>query len=157
MASEDFERLRRFLEEKNVAIRAAAPLKDGVVIEMRIGGDDNPYHVLREGKKTRLREGACPKNPEISFTISPAAITRLLDFKSDDIGENGVEFFRIMTSDKPDEYIKAKLNVGFIGLTRIGVFGVLALGGKGVMLYLARHGLGSLKEIGRAISKLKGD
>ncbi len=155
MSSADFERLRWFLEEKEVARRAAGPLKDGTIINMQIVGDDKPYYVSRENKISKLNEGAPPKDAQLSFSISPKAIHRLADFKSNDIGENGVEFFRIMTSSDPEMSISAKLHVGFLGLTRIGVFGILALGGKGVMLYLARHGLGSLKEIRKIISNMK--
>ncbi|RJO65085.1 MAG: hypothetical protein C4523_16900 [Myxococcales bacterium] len=156
MSEQDFEVLRKFLEEKPAAIRAAGPLKDGTSFAIRIEGDPDAYHALREGKKTLLRQGAPPKEPVVSFSISPKAIERLANFPSEDIGEYGVEFFRLMVSKDPEIKLGAKLHVGFLGLTRIGVFGVLAQGGAGVMAFLARQGLASLKDVRKAIAKLRG-
>ncbi len=156
MSQSDFEALRKFLEERPAAVKASKPLKNGTIIEMNIVGDENPYHVVRENKQTFLRTGPCPEEPKLRFTISPKAIQRLLDFGSDDIGEYGVEFFKIMVSEDPDYTLGVKLNTGFIGLTRMGVFGILAMGGKAVLSFLARHGLKGPGEIKKAISKLRG-
>ena len=157
MSQQDFDFLKEFLEARDVSHRAAAPLKDGTVIGMVIVGDPEPSYVLRESKRTVLKRGTPPKDPDLRFTISPAAIKRLHDFPSEDIGEFGVEFFRIMVSKEPDMELGVKLNVGVFGLTRLGFFGILALGGPAVMGFLARQGLRSLKDIRNAIAKVKSD
>ncbi len=156
MPTEDFRLLKSFLEERPVAVRAAEPLKDGTLFQMNITGDDAPYYVIREAKRSVLKEGELPRSPDIIFTISPAAIKRLHDFDSNNIGAYGVEFFRIMVSEDPALSLEAKLNIGFFKLTRLGVFKILAKGGPEVMGFLASRGLGSLKAIGRAIKKLTG-
>ncbi len=156
MPAEDFRLLKSFLEERPVAVRAAEPLKDGTIFQMNIVGDDASYYVEREAKRTVLKEGTLPRNPDITFTISQAAIKRLHDFDSNNIGAYGVEFFKIMVSDDPELSLDAKLNIGFFKLTRLGVFKILAKGGPEVMSFLATRGLGSLKAIGKAIKKLTG-
>ena len=157
MPAEDFLRLKHFLEKRDAAVRAAAPLKDGAVFEMKISGNAGKFHCVREKGKTVLKEGEPSKNPDIIFTIGPKAIARLADFPSDNIGDYGVEFFKLMLSGDPDSTIKAKLNIGFFGLMRLGVFGVLSAGGPDVMSFLARRGLGSIKAIGSALKKLTGN
>ena len=113
MPTEDFRLLKSFLEERPVAVRAAEPLKDGTLFQMNITGDDTPYYVIREAKRSVLKEGELPRSPDIIFTISPAAIKRLHDFDSNNIGAYGVEFFRIMVSEDPALSLEAKLNIGF--------------------------------------------
>lgn len=157
MSQQDYEILRGFLEDRDVSIRAAKPLKDGTVLLMQIVDDPESYYIMREKKKTYLKQGQPPKDPQISFIISPGAIKRLNDFQTDSIGEFGVEFFKIMVSDDPELTLEARLNTGFLGLTRIGVFGILASGGPSVMAFLARKGLRSLKEIRKTIAKMRGE
>ena len=156
MSQQDFELLRTFLEEREVSIRAAKPLKAHTIIGMVIVGDPESYYVSREGKKTHLNKGLPPDDPHLTFTVSPAAIKRLSDFQSDSIGEFGVEFFKIMISMDPETVLDVKLNTGFIGLTRLGFFGILAAGGSAVMGFLARQGLRSIREIRKAIAKAQG-
>ncbi len=156
MSREDFDLLRDFLENRDVSQRAAKPLKDSAIIDITIVDDPNSYHVTHQKKQTRVHEGEAPSSPQIRFTISPAAIARLHKFESNDIGEYGIEFFKIMVSKNPDETLEVKLNTGFIGLTRMGVFGILALGGPSVMAFLAKQGLSSLKDIRKTIAKLRG-
>lgn len=156
MSQHDFETLKAFLEDRDVSIRAAKPLKNGTLLELIIVGDDAKYHIVREHKATVLKTGACPKNPDLTFTISPEAIQRLSDFQSDSIGEFGVEFFRIMASDDEKMVLEVKLHTGFIGLTRLGFVGILISGGSAVMAFLAKKGLGSMGEIKKAIKKLRG-
>ncbi len=156
MSEKDFETLREFLEERDVSIRAAKPLKKHTLIGMTIVGDPEPYHVSREDGKTHLNHGAPPKDPHLSFTISSAAIERLKNFESNSIGEFGVEFFKIMVSKNEDQILEVKLNTGFLGLTGIGVFGILASGGPSVMAFLARQGFKSLGDIRKALKKMRG-
>lgn len=155
MSSADYLKLKTFLEERDVAIRAAKPLKEKTIIAIHIVGDETPYWVSRKGKKTELIEGEPMGEPQVTFTISPKAIDRLVNFDSEDIGEFGVLFFKIMVSNDEEQVLSAKLNTGFLGLTSIGVFGVLALGGKTVMMFLAKHGLNGLKGIKKAIQSMR--
>lgn len=152
----DFEGLKAFLEARPVAIRAASPLKESALITITIVGDPAPYYVSREGKRTTLLAGAPPKPAQVAFTISPKAIADLCAYKSEDIGEFGVHFFKLMRSSDPEIQLDVRLHTGFLGLMSMGVFNVLALGGTGVMSFLARHGFKSLKEIRKAIAGLRG-
>lgn len=157
MTGGSYETLRAFLEDRDVSRRAAEPLKAGSLFAVSITGDPQPYHIIRESQGTRVRAGAAPGKPQVTFTISPGAIERLSRFDSDSIGEFGVEFFRLMMSNDPELVLDAKLHVGLIGLTRMGAFKILMAGGPSVMSYLARKGFRSLSEIRSAIKKASGD
>lgn len=156
MSQQDYERLKAFFETRDVAIRAAAPLKENTLIRIAVSGDPASYYVSREGKKTHLLAGEPPKSPQVSFTISPAAIERLTGFASEDIGEFGVHFFKLMTERDPAVELTVRLHTGFLGLMSMGVFNVLALGGTSVMGHLAKHGFKSIGEIRKAIGSLRG-
>jgi len=156
MSQHDFETLRAFLEDREVSIKAAKPLKNGTMLKLIIVDDPADYYITREKKATVLRQGSCPKNADLTFTISPDAVQRLSDFKSDSVGEFGVEFFKIMASDDENMVLEVKLHTGFIGLTRLGFVGILISGGSAVMAYLAKKGFGSMGEIKKAIKKLRG-
>lgn len=156
MSQADFDSLKAFLETRPVAVRASAPLKESALIAIAISDDPTSYYVSREGKHTRLLVGQPPKPAQVAFTISPKAIAELCAYKSEDIGEFGVHFFKLMRSTDPEIKLDVRLNTGFLGLMSMGVFNVLALGGTGVMSFLARHGFKSLKEIRKAIAGLRG-
>ncbi len=150
-----FEQLQEFLEVRPISLRAAGPLKNGTVFQMLITGEEStPYHVIREKKQTFLRDSPPPKDPEITFTISPKAVGALAGFQSANIGEFGVKFFSLMVSDDPDVTLKVDLHVGVIGLTRMGVFKILLLGGPDVMSFLARKGFGSMSKIMGAVKDM---
>lgn len=156
MPSEIFELMKVFVEQREVAIKAASSLANGVTVKIVLDGDPSPYHFIRENKKSHLREGEVNEY-DLMFTASEKAIRELVTYESNSIGDFGVKFFSLMKSNDPEIFIKAKLNIGLWKVLSHGYVKVLLKGGASVMGYLARHGIGGLGGVKKAINEMKKD
>jgi hypothetical protein len=137
-----------------VCQRATQPLKNGVELAIHIT-DCAPLTLEKKQGKVAVIEGT-PKSPDMTFWIGKKGVHRLVETKTEDIGEIGIHLIKLMLDSDPEYRLKSKVHIGTLQLLTHGYLGVLPLGGSTVMKFLASHGFSNLSKIKEAISKLRG-
>lgn len=140
--------------KRDVAIRATAPLKDGVEIALFVD-DAGPLCLTKKDGRPQIND-TTPKRPDLTFWATTKGIEDLCKEKTEDIGEIGVMILKLMASSDPALRLKVKVHIGGFDLFRNGYLGVLPLGGTTVMKFLASKGLTGIGKIKDAISSLRG-
>lgn len=146
----------RFSEyfERDVAQKAAKSLTDGAEIEIVVGGAE-VLTLTRNQGKNRVTVGRA-RDPQLVFTLTPAAAEEILAEKSDEIGKIGVGIARLIVSKEADKKVSIQIKAGFLSLFSKGYFGVLAAGGAEFASFLASRGLNGMGAIKSALKNLKG-
>ena len=91
--------------------------------------------------------------PDFTLTIPDGAVRRITAMKSDDVGEFGIEFFKLVLEHDPDLKIKVRIDAATGALLSHGYLGVLAQGGLKVTWWLLKNGVKNPKA---AIDRLRG-
>jgi hypothetical protein len=99
-----------------------------------------------------VRSGAA-EDADFTVTLPDAAVTRITGLGSDDVGEFGIEFFKLVLERDPA--LKARVHVAAptARLVGHGYLGVLALGGVRVGWWLIKNGVRNPRA---AIERLRG-
>jgi|694.fasta_scaffold60969_2 hypothetical protein len=139
--------------DKPVCSQAAAPLKDGVEIAIKIGTLET-LTLKKQGGRLELFPSSS-LSPDMTFSMGEQAGEALAAIQTEDIGEIGIMIFDLMIHPDKKNRISVKVHANSFSLLRNGYFGVLALGGAPVMTYLAKKGLGNISKIKNALSRLK--
>ena len=155
MSEEYYAKLKKFVEEVDPAVRAAASLKNGAEVGIMIVGFEQKYHFVRENKRSYLRVGP-PSKPDLGMAIPPKIIDELVESGSDDIGFYGVKILESIGSDDPERKIHFKVHAGFLTLTTRGYFGMLKLGGKVLGQFLRKYELHKPSNIKKLLQKARG-
>ena len=155
-----FNELKTFLEEADVSRAASHPLKHGAQIGIKFIGFPDEFHVVKDGKRLAVKEGAAPK-PDWKAEISPAVVTAFKAMPTMDIGDLGVEVLKRMAKGVKDPHsedaIRVHLTAGFFTILRHGYLGILPLGGPKVARYLSEHNLVNPMNIRRVFKKVRGN
>lgn len=138
MDGTSFEALRRFFESAAVARQATRPLSH----EARVNVDlpEGTAHFSMEGGAPALRSGAAP-DPDFTLRLPGGAVERITSLRSDDVGEFGVEFFKLVLEREPELKVRLHLDAPPSRLLSHGYLGVLAQGGLKVTWWLLRNGV----------------
>jgi hypothetical protein len=145
--------LKAFFEDGNLAKLAAASIRDGRQIALKVGSAE--YTFTRERGSNLLREGAAP-HPDFTFVIPEASARELVTRSFETVGQVGLHIFEKILSNDPDQKIRVKLEVGLLSVVTGGYLGVLGSGGADVAKFLATRGLGNLGKLKDAIAKMRG-
>ncbi|HTT72310.1 MAG TPA: AAA family ATPase [Anaeromyxobacteraceae bacterium] len=148
--NESFEALRRFFETAEVARKAARPLSDEAEVALVLDGGQARF-VMRGGKPAVLEGPA--EAPDFTLTLPDRAVARITALKSDEVGEFGIEFFKLMLEKDPALKLRAKIDAPTARLLAHGYLGVLAQGGLRVTWWLIKNGVKNPKA---AIEQLRG-
>ena len=140
-----------FLRE--ICHRAGKPLSEGASIAVYPG--EAPAITIRKSGSKLMAERASPDNPDVSFWTPQGALEKLLALQTEDIGQMGILVIQLMASDKTEEHIRTRSHTGILDLMWKGYFGVLALGGPGLMKVLATRGFGNISRIKDAIHRMR--
>ena len=89
----------------------------------------------------------------ITLTLHDGAVRRITSLKSDDVGEFGVEFFKLVLEKDPALKAHIKIDASTGTLLQHGYLSVLALGGLKVTWWLLKNGVKNPKA---AIDRLRG-
>lgn len=138
--------------DREVARKAAAPLSDGIEIEIQI--EQELLTFTRTAGSNQVRAGG-GLNPQLSFTLTPGAAETILSDPAEEIGAIGVSIARLIFSQDADKKVSLKFRAGFLSLWNKGYFGVLKAGGTEFSSYLASRGLNGLSAIKAALSKIR--
>ncbi len=144
------EALRRFFETQPAARRAARPLARGARVNLALDGGDACFTM--ESGDPVVREGPAP-DPDFTLTLPPAAVERITGLSSEDVGEFGVAFFKLVLERDPALKVRIRIDAPTTRLLGHGYLGVLALGGVKVTWWLVRNGV---KNPRAAIDRLRG-
>ncbi len=150
MTATSFEALKVFLEGAPAARKAARPLSRGARVNVALDGGDARFTMESGGPE--LREGR-DSDPDFTLTIPARAVDRLTTLATDDVGEVGIQFFKLVLERDPALKVRVHVDAPTVRLLGNGYLGVLALGGVKVTWWLVRNGI---KNPRAAIERLRG-
>ncbi len=150
MSTPSFDALKTFFETAKVARKATKPLSDGAEVGLRLDGGPARFTV-RDGRA--LVEDEAPREPDFTITLPDGAVRRITALQSDDVGEFGIEFFKLILEEDPAVKVRVKIDAPTSRLLHHGYLGVLAQGGMKVTWWLLKNGVKNPKA---AIDRLRG-
>jgi hypothetical protein len=150
MATSSYEALKRFFESAPAARKATRPLARGARVNLALDG--GPARFTMETGAPEVREGGAD-DPDFTLRLPDGAVARITGLASDDVGEFGVEFFKLVLERDPALKVRVSLDAPTGRLLGHGYLGVLALGGMKVTWWLVRNGVKNPKA---AIDRLRG-
>ncbi len=149
MPSPTFEALKTFFETSQAARKATKPLADGAEVGLQL--DAGPARFTMAGGKPVVTEEPAQK-PDFTLTLPDGAVKRITSLQSEDVGEFGVEFFKLVLEHDPALKARIKIDASTGQLLHHGYLGVLAIGGMKVSWWLLKNGVRNPKA---AIDKLR--
>ncbi len=150
MATASYEALKTFFETAEVARKATRPLSHDAEVALQIDG--GPAHFTMAGWKPLVAEGPATR-PDFTLTLPDGAVKRITSLRSDDVGEFGIEFFKLVLEKDPALKAGVKIDASTGQLLSHGYLGVLAVGGMKVTWWLLKNGVRNPKA---AIDRLRG-
>jgi hypothetical protein len=150
MAATSYDSLKAFFESAPAARKATSPLGRGARVNLTL--DAGPAHFTMEGGQPEVRTGASP-DPDFTLTLPDGAVTRIVGLESDDVGEFGIAFFKLVLERDPAFKARIRVDAPTGRLLGNGYLGVLALGGMKVTWWLLKNGVKNPKA---AIDRLRG-
>jgi hypothetical protein len=148
--SPSLDALRTFFETSPAARKATRPLARTARVNLAL--DEGPAHFTMESGTPEVREGASP-DPDFTLTIPFGGVQRVTALGANDVGEFGIEFFKLLLDHDPAVHVRVKIDAATTQLLTHGYLGVLALGGMKVTWWLVKNGVRNPKA---AIDKLRG-
>lgn len=139
--------------ERPVAQAATAPLKEGTELAVILNGETHATLKKAAGKLT-VSVGEA-KRPDMTIRLSSRAVEELVRTQSDDIADTGIAIVRLMISSVPEQRIGVKVHIGGLQFLTHGYLGILPLGGKRLMQFLAEKGVSSIGKIKDIIAGMR--
>jgi hypothetical protein len=150
MPDPSFDALKAFFESAPAARKATRPLARGARVNLALDG--GPARFTMESGAPSLHEGPA-ENPDFTLRLPAAAVRRITALSSDDVGEFGIEFFKLVLERDPAMKVRVKVDAPTSQLLGNGYLGVLAQGGMKVSWWLLKNGVKNPKA---AIDRLRG-
>jgi hypothetical protein len=150
MPAASLESLRKFFETAEAARKATKPLSDGAVVALQLDGGAARFEMA--GGRPQVLEGPATQ-PDFTLVLPDGAVKRITSLKSDDVGEFGIEFFKLVLEKDPTVKAHVKIDAPTGQLLSHGYLGVLAIGGMKVTWWLLKNGVRNPKA---AIDRLRG-
>ncbi len=138
MATAAYDSLKTFLEGAAVARKATRPLSHAARVNVALPEGPAQFHM--QGPGPELKPGA-GDDPDFTLTLPGGAVRRITSLDSDDVGEFGVEFFKLVLERDPELKVRVHIDAPAKRLLANGYLGVLALGGLKVTWWLLRNGV----------------
>jgi len=138
MVTAAFDSLKTFLEGAPAARKATRPLSRAARVNVAL--PEGPARFQMQGPGPELLPGA-GDDPDFTLTLPGGAVRRITSLDSDDVGEFGVEFFKLVLERDPELKVRVHIDAPATRLLANGYLGVLALGGLKVTWWLLRNGV----------------
>lgn len=151
MATPSFSALKQFFENAAVARKATRPLHKEVEVGLVLEGGEHARFTMEAGH-SQVLEGAA-KDPDFTLHLPAQAVSHITALTTEDVGELGVEFFKLALDKDPAKQVHIKINAPTGRLLGHGYLGVLAQGGMKVTWWLLKNGVKNPKA---AIDRLRG-
>jgi hypothetical protein len=142
--------LRTFFETAPVARKATGPLARGARVNLTL--DEGPARFTMERGAAEVLPGA-GEDPDFTLTLPAEAVRRVTGLRSDDLGEFGIAFFKLVLERDAAAKVRIHVDAPTTRLLTHGYLGVLALGGMKVTWWLVKNGVKNPKA---AIDRLRG-
>src|SRR5512142_1999275 len=123
MSGPSYESLKRFFESAPAARKATHPLARGARVNLAL--DAGPAHFTMESGTPEVRTGPA-QDPDFTLTLPDAAVGRIVALESDDVGEFGIEFFKLVLERDPALKARVRVEAPTARLIGHGYLGVLA-------------------------------
>jgi hypothetical protein len=149
MTGSSFDSLKAFFETSPAARKATRPLTRGARVNLAL--DSGQAHFTMESGSPEVR-GEAAADPDFTLTLPPGAVQRITSLGSQDVGEFGVEFFKLVLERDPALKVRVKIDAPTTQLLGHGYLGVLAVGGMKVTWWLLKNGVKNPKA---AIDRLR--
>ncbi len=150
MPAQSLEALRTFFGSAPAAQRATRPLSRGARVNLALDGGDARFTM--ETGSPEVHDGPA-KDPDFTLTLPAGAVARITALRSEDVGEFGIEFFKLVLERDPALKIRVRVDAPTTQLLGHGYLGVLALGGMKVTWWLVKNGIRNPRA---AIDRLRG-
>jgi hypothetical protein len=150
MGATSYDSLKRFFESAPAARKATRPLARGARVNLALDGGS--AHFTMESGAPEVRTGPA-QDPDFTLTLTEGAVSRITGLASEDVGEFGVEFFKLVLERDPSFKARLRVEAPTTRLLGHGYLGVLALGGVKVTWWLVKNGVKNPKA---AIDRLRG-
>jgi hypothetical protein len=150
MPDTSFDALKTFFETSEVARKATKPLNDSAQVALQLDG--GAAHFTVKGGRAQVVQGAAP-DPDFTLTLPDGAVKRITALPGNDVGEFGIEFFKLVLEKDPAVKAHVKIDAPTTRLLSHGYLGVLAQGGVKVSWWLLKNGVKNPKA---AIDRLRG-
>ena len=150
MSERCLESLKTFFESAPAARRATKPLALSARVNLALDGGSARFTM--EAGEPAVHEGPAP-DPDFTLTLPSAAVQRITTLSSDDVGEFGIAFFKLLLEGDPALRVRVRIDAPTTRLLGHGYLGVLALGGMKVTWWLIKKGVKNPKA---AIDRLRG-
>lgn len=149
MPGPSYDALKKFFETAQAARKATKPLHEGAEVGLELASGKARFTMVG-GKPTVVDEPA--KNPDFTLQLPDGAVQRITSLKSDDVGEFGVEFFKLVLEHDPSFKARVHIDASTGQLLKHGYLSVLAQGGMKVTWWLLKNGVKNPKA---AIERLR--
>lgn len=150
MSGTSLESLQTFFRSAPAARKAARPLSRDARVNLAL--DDGGALFTMESGEPDVRPGA-GSDPDFTLTLPAGAVERITGLASDDVGEFGIAFFKLVLERDPRLKVRVRVDAPTTRLLGHGYLGVLALGGVKVTWWLVKNGVKNPKA---AIDRLRG-
>jgi hypothetical protein len=149
MPGPSYESLKRFFESAPAARKATRTLARDARVNLALAG--GTVRFTMESGSPAVLDGPA-EDPDFTLTLPDGAVERITSLASDDVGEFGVEFFKLVLDGDPARKVRVKIDAATVRLLGHGYLGVLALGGLKVSWWLIKNGVKNPKA---AIERLR--
>jgi len=150
MPGPSYDALKRFFETQEAARKATKPLAPEAQVGLELAS--GPAYFTMAGGKPTVAEGK-PQAPDFTLTLPEGAVQRITAVRSDDVGEFGIEFFKLVLDRDPALHVGIRIDASTGQLLKHGYLSVLAQGGMKVTWWLLKNGVKNPKA---AIERLRG-
>jgi hypothetical protein len=150
MPATSLDSLRTFFGTAPVARKATRPLSRDARVNLALDGGTARFTMEAGGPE--VRDGAHP-DPDFTLTLPSGAVERITALGSDDVGEFGIAFFKLVLERDPLLKVRVRIDAPTTRLLGHGYLGVLAMGGVKVTWWLVKNGV---KNPRAAIDRLRG-
>ena len=150
MPTPSTEALARFFATSLAARKATKPLARDARAALDLAGGAARF-TMSTGEG-RVEEGAEP-DPDFTLTLPDGAVAHLTSIRAEDVGEFGIEFFKLVLAREPERKVRVRIHASTARLIAHGYLGVLAAGGAKVAWGLLKNGA---KNPRAAIERLRG-
>ena len=150
MTDPSTEALSRFFETSPAAKKATRSLARDARVGLTL--DSGPARFSMAAGEGRVEEGA-EADPDFTLTLPEGAVKHITGIRGDDVGEFGIEFFKLLLAREPERRVRVQIHASTARLVSHGYLGVLAAGGAKVGWWLLKNGVRNPRA---AIDRLRG-
>jgi hypothetical protein len=150
MSATSLDALKTFFGTAPAARKATRPLSRDARVNLALDGGTARFTMESGGPE--VRDGAHP-DPDFTLTLPSGAVERITALGSDDVGEFGIAFFKLVLERDPLLKVRVRIDAPTTRLLGHGYLGVLAMGGVKVTWWLVKNGV---KNPRAAIDRLRG-